>query len=88
MLKNPKYAVFYDETMTIPGDERSQTHPGHGYPEHTVTKHVVEEFKTQDEFRTWVEREEARAYGKKQYTAYQCYPIKITTSIKMIVDYG
>lgn len=29
------YAIFQGESVTIPGDERSRTNPGHGYPEHT-----------------------------------------------------
>lgn len=29
------YAVIETSFITIPGDERSRTHPGHGYPEHT-----------------------------------------------------
>lgn len=28
--------VFGQERTLIPGDERSRTNPGHGYPEHTV----------------------------------------------------
>lgn len=37
--KTPHFAmiIFDSESMTIPGDERSRTNPGHGYPEHTVT---------------------------------------------------
>jgi len=29
--------VFETETIHIPGDERSRTHPGHGYPAHDRT---------------------------------------------------
>lgn len=29
------FAVFHDEIVHIPGDERSKANPGHGYPEHT-----------------------------------------------------
>lgn len=34
------YVILTFSTITIPGDERSRTHPGHGYPE--STQHVVE----------------------------------------------
>lgn len=30
------YAVITTNTTIIPGDERSRTNPGHGYPEHSV----------------------------------------------------
>lgn len=29
------WAILTSESVTIPGDERSRTAPGHGYPEHT-----------------------------------------------------
>jgi hypothetical protein len=46
MIKYPKdknefpademlYAFLVPRRTYIPGDERSRTHPGHGYPEHT-----------------------------------------------------
>lgn len=42
--------VYDSESVTIPGDERSRTNPGHGYPEHTETystfKHYVTTSKT------------------------------------------
>ncbi len=31
--------VSKTESIYIPGDERSRTNPGHGYPEHTETVH-------------------------------------------------
>lgn len=39
-----KYAVIEQHQTTVPGDERSRTHPGHGYPEHTVTSISMREF--------------------------------------------
>lgn len=36
MPTQPHYAVIFTDSVTIPGDERSRTNPGHGYPEHTV----------------------------------------------------
>lgn len=37
--KGPHFAIilFKTESVWIPGDERSRTNPGHGYPEHTDT---------------------------------------------------
>ena len=32
------YAIIEFGSMWIPGDERSRTNPGHGYPERTETK--------------------------------------------------
>ncbi len=38
--------IYTSESVTTPGDERSRTNPGHGYPEHTTdyptfTHHVT-----------------------------------------------
>lgn len=35
--EGPHFAllIYTSESVTIPGDERSRTNPGHGYPEHT-----------------------------------------------------
>lgn len=33
--KTSHWAILYTTTVHIPGDERSKTNPGHGYPEHT-----------------------------------------------------
>ncbi len=45
------YAVLvYKTTSThVPGDERSRSNPGHGYPAHTVTNTSFEHWVTQDE---------------------------------------
>ena len=46
------YAVLvYKTTSThVPGDERSRTHPGHGYPAHNVTS---------DSFEHWIASNES-----------------------------
>lgn len=49
--EGPHFAVlvYKTETQHIPGDERSRTHPGHGYPAHTVTTTTYEHWVTCDE---------------------------------------
>lgn len=44
------YAVIiYDKvSVYIEGDERSRTHPGHGYPAHTETYNSFEHWVTED----------------------------------------
>lgn len=48
--------IYKVHSYTIPGDERSRTNPGHGYPEHTESTHVVEHWVTlsQDDLATFV----------------------------------
>jgi len=41
--------IIYDTTSVyVPGDERSRTNPGHGYPEHTDTYDTFEHWVTDD----------------------------------------
>jgi hypothetical protein len=37
------FVILEFDSISIPGDERSRTHPGHGYPAHTETtvKYIV-----------------------------------------------
>ncbi len=53
VLSSFKYAimVFSQKSVYIPGDERSRSAPGHGYPEHTET------FNTNDLYMTNVEQD-------------------------------
>lgn len=81
-MNTPFFAVIYDTSVTISGDERSRSHPGHGYPEHTVTTREIKQFPTEKEFRNWVFDEEARVY-KRKYQAVKCIPIEITTQIQI-----
>jgi|APSaa5957512535_1039671.scaffolds.fasta_scaffold123738_2 hypothetical protein len=49
--EGPHFAVlvYKTDSQHIPGDERSRTNPGHGYPAHTVTSTTYEHWVTCDE---------------------------------------
>jgi len=86
MSEEYKYAVIKDRSIHHEGDERSRTHPGHGYPAYTETVHEIQEFKTKEEWLAWIEREEKRDYGKEKYTAIKYQLVNVST--KVIVDIG
>lgn len=44
------WAIIEEVNVTIPGDERSRTNPGHGYPEYTETYHRYSAFTTKEKF--------------------------------------
>jgi hypothetical protein len=50
--------ILKQNSVTIPGDERSRTNPGHGYPEHTVTNNDYDYSITTDRGE-WVKEIEA-----------------------------
>lgn len=43
-------------SMTIPGDERSRTHPGHGYPAETVTTTNITVYETRQAWEVEIDR--------------------------------
>jgi hypothetical protein len=47
---NTMYLVITKASVSIPGDERSRTNPGHGYPAHTEHYDKVEFFDEQSDF--------------------------------------
>lgn len=51
-----QYGVIYSDFIHHEGDERSRTHPGHGYPAYTEEVKTFKEFKTEDELKLWIER--------------------------------
>ena len=61
----PHWAIVKTTSVTTPGDERSRTHPGHGYPEHTTTYITYQTFTSQAEWENEVERLTMQRYGEQ-----------------------
>lgn len=55
------WAIITSSTITIPGDERSRTSPGHGYPEHSENCLRYEAFTDRFEFARELETRIANA---------------------------
>lgn len=51
----PHWAIIQTTSVTIPGDERSRTAPGHGYPEHTESFITYRAFTAIGEWETEIE---------------------------------
>jgi len=54
-----KYGVIESTVERIEGDERSRTHPGHGYPAHNVTRQTFHEFNTDESLKVFLKRNES-----------------------------
>ena len=78
---NSYYAAFVEESVHHEGDERSRTHTGHGYPEHTTTHTEVKKFKSEDELKEWILANER--YGKKNYSIVFCTPVAVTKTVSL-----
>lgn len=87
--KEPHYAILESSTISIPGDERSRTHPGHGYPASTeqVWNYIV--FETQEEWEKQIKSLESKAaeYGyKTAYVAISATPAKISSTVTIQIE--
>ena len=88
----PHYAalVFDSTSVYHEGDERSRTHPGHGYPAHTETINTINYivFKDKAEMEAWVLATETKkpiySYDKpKPYRILEVKPLtaKLTATV-------
>jgi len=81
-----KYAALITTTYTIPGDERSRTYPGHGYPESTGESTELKQFKDKAEMQEWVKRQQGYHYTPPKFRLIQyeelSYEAEITIKIK------
>lgn len=50
-------AVLENHSVFIPGDERSRTNPGHGYPAHTEHSMTMLLFQTRQNMIEWIEKQ-------------------------------
>ena len=71
------FAALVFSTIYIPGDERSRTNPGHGYPESNepVVKYVA--FDSREEMERWVLQQESRSYGRQSYQLIDATPLSV-----------
>lgn len=78
------YAVVYTESVFIPGDERSRTNPGHGYPETTNHYEVFQEFDTEEKWLAWIKKEMKPSYGSpRKFRAFRCVQASVTTEVSV-----
>jgi hypothetical protein len=55
--KGEHWAIIEGSSVSVPGDERSRTAPGHGYPEHTDYHITYHAFTDKQEFETELARQ-------------------------------
>lgn len=62
-----KYGVIYNVSIYHEGDERSRTHPGHGYPAHTENVETFKSFENEDLLKDWIRRNKDKTYKVIKY---------------------
>ena len=76
------WAIITTSSYTVPGDERSRTNPGHGYPEHTVETIQYDAFTEFDKFTVEVQRLTLR---NSKFRAVHVQPMSIDVSVSVKV---
>lgn len=79
------YAIIEFGSISIPGDERSRTNPGHGYPARTEAKTDYIVFNDKE---GWLHEIKERTERKSNYEwiAVHSRRVKITTDVKVDVE--
>lgn len=73
-----KFAVIHIEQIHHEGDERSRTHPGHGYPAYTEDVQKITTFKDEAELKNWILRNE-----NKKYTVIRYEEVKVEKTVNL-----
>lgn len=80
------WAIIEQSGVYIPGDERSRTNPGHGYPGGTHNFIRYELYLTEEKLLLAIEeREEAKYGSKKAYKVIKVTPMKVNTSFSISI---
>jgi hypothetical protein len=76
------FAILTPKSVHVPGDERSRTNPGHGYPAHTEQSWEIEIFESEEKWKAEIVRLEAqKGFMRKEYKAVRMTPAKISTEV-------
>lgn len=82
---NVHWAIVYDESVHIPGDERSRTHPGHGYPERTHSYTVYVAFESEEDWKKQIAALESQSPRRTQYRAFRVQPVSVKVNIDVVI---
>jgi hypothetical protein len=85
----PHWAILEFGSITIPGDERSRTNPGHGYPEHTETTTTYIAFLDEQEWKAEIARRNLSEFYslRSPFVALAATRARITTKTAVEIDY-
>jgi hypothetical protein len=75
------YAIILEIGTYVPGDLRSQTNPGHGYPAETVYSLNYLPYTNKEE---WEEKIKELTFAKERFTAIEAIPMDIIPDFKIM----
>jgi hypothetical protein len=72
------FAVVYTDSIFIPGDERSRTNSGHGYPDSWETRQVYKAFQDQTALEAWIA---SNSKDKTDFVVLKAQPLMMDTKV-------
>jgi hypothetical protein len=75
------FVIIKNNGVRIPGDERSRTNPGHGYPEHTENYLSYEVYLTKEKLLQAVEELDKR--NEKNYRVLKVSPMTVMKQVSL-----
>lgn len=85
MQENKLWLIVTSDTIHHEGDERSRTHPGHGYPAYSEEVDRIQRFTDYKEFLYKVEQ---LLLNKKKYSAYEAKPLIAKLNFTMEIEHA
>ena len=83
----PHWVILKFSSTHVPGDERSRSVPGHGYPAHSVPNVSYEAYLTEEKFGEALQQLEESQYGRyDRYVAFKVDPLKITKTVSVSAE--
>ena len=79
------WAILEFTSIHVPGDERSRTNPGHGYPAHNEPVVKYEAYFTEEKFLAALQQRAERSHGPK-YAAFKMTPLTVKTTVSVAVE--
>lgn len=81
--KAQHWAIIEEGQYTIPGDERSRTNPGHGYPESTERYLKYHTFENEEQVILWIEQHNRHTRGA--YRVIQVTPVSVEQKVQLVI---
>lgn len=83
--KTPHWAILQSQTHHVPGDQRSNDYPGHGYPAHDVQSWSYTAYLDEAEWKAEVTTLTGRVY-KQPFVAMHVTPAQVKTTISVEIN--
>lgn len=83
--KSPHWAIVYFNSYFVPGDDRSKSCPGHGYPDSYETSANYCSYDNEQEWKNDIAHRLNPPYGSpdKNFVAMKVTPATISTEVKV-----